>query len=180
MQTDAAVVRASLRTPHEFSALFDRHFDAVHAFAQRRVGSDLAAEIAAETFTHAFARRRSYDVSRPDARPWLLGIASNLLRRHWRSEHRRLSAYARAVERTDAPVRGRVSDELIAALDALSKDERETLFLYALADLSYDEIAAALGCPVGTVRSRLSRARGRLRAELRGATPHDLEESVHA
>ena len=180
MQTDAALVRASLDSPRAFGGLFDRHFDTVHAFAQRRVGTDLAAEIAAETFTRAFARRRTYDLRRADARPWLLGIASNLLRRHWRAERRRLTAYARAVGPSDTPAPQHVSEEVVAALDALSRDERETLFLYALAELSYDEIAAALDCPVGTVRSRLSRARGRLRSELRGGNPHDLEESVHA
>lgn len=178
MQTDGDLVRASLRSPHEFGALFDRHFDVVHGFAQRRVGSDLAAEIAAETFATAFARRRSYDISRPDARPWLLGIASNLLRRHWRTERRRIAAYSRALEPSHAPV-SHVSDEVVVALSSLSKDERETLFLYALADLAYDEIASALGCPVGTVRSRLARARGRLRAELRATNPRELEESVH-
>ena len=184
MRTDADLVRESLREPQAFAAVFDRHFDAVHAFAQRRVGPDLGAEVAAETFTRAFMRRRTYDLARADARPWLLGIASNLLRRHWRSERRRLIAYARAADRADATGMPNVSEEVVAALTTLSKDERETLFLYALADFSYEEIAAALDCPVGTIRSRLARARGRLRVQLRGgshgAHAHDVEESIHA
>jgi RNA polymerase sigma factor (sigma-70 family) len=95
-----------------------------------------------------------------------LGIAANLLRRHWRTERRRLEAYARAAAR-HAPredLSARV--EVVAALDSLSRDEREALFLFAVADLSYDEIADALEIPIGTVRSRLARARGRVRAHL--------------
>ena len=78
--TDAQAIGASLADPEAFAVLFDRHFDAIHGYAQRRVGPDLADEIAAETFTRAFDRRRRYDSSRDDARPWLLGIATNLLR----------------------------------------------------------------------------------------------------
>ena len=86
--TDADAIRASLGEPEMFAVLFDRHFDAVHAYAQRRVGPTLADEIAAEAFTRAFDRRGRYDLARVDARPWLLGIAANLLRQHWRSEKR--------------------------------------------------------------------------------------------
>ena len=97
--TDAQAIGASLADPEVFAVLFDRHFDAIHRYAQRRVGRDLADEIAAETFTRAFDRRRRYDTAREDARPWLLGIAANLLRRHWRTEKRRLDAYARSTVR---------------------------------------------------------------------------------
>jgi len=86
--TDADAIRASLGEPEMFAVLFDRHFDAVHAYAQRRVGPTLADEIAAEAFTRAFDCRGRYDLAPVDARPWLLGIAANLLRRHWRSEKR--------------------------------------------------------------------------------------------
>jgi RNA polymerase sigma factor (sigma-70 family) len=161
--TDAQAIGASLADPEVFAVLFDRHFDAVHGYAQRRVGRDLADEIAAETFTRAFDRRRRYDTTRADARPWLLGIAANLLRRHWRSERRRLDAYARSSGRGHRELSGPIAEELAAALRALPRREREPLLLFAWADLSYEEIAAALGLPLGTVRSRMSRARGRLR-----------------
>src|SRR5919201_6732319 len=95
--TDAQAIGASLADPEVFTVLFDRHFTAVHRYVQRRVGTDLADEVAAETFTRAFDERRRYDTSRADAKPWLLGIAANLLRRHWRSERRRLDAYVRSV-----------------------------------------------------------------------------------
>ena len=160
--TDAQAIGASLADPEVFAVLFDRHFDAIHGYAQRRVGPDLADEIAAETFTRAFDRRRRYDTARKDARPWLLGIAANLMRRHWRSERRRLEAYARSAQHEQGELSGPIAAELAAALKALPRREREPLILFAWADLSYDEIAVALGLPLGTVRSRISRARGRL------------------
>jgi RNA polymerase sigma factor (sigma-70 family) len=163
--TDAEVIGASLADPEAFAVLFDRHFDAIHGYVQRRVGPTLADEIAAETFTRAFDRRRRYDVSRENARAWLLGIAANLLRRHWRSERRRLEAYAKSGDRDDAELPGPLAAELAAALTALPLREREPLLLLAWADLSYEEIAQALGIPIGTVRSRISRARTKLRGQ---------------
>ena len=179
---DAAVIEASLADPHRFGTVFDRHFDAVHGFAERRLGADLADEIAAETFVRAFDLRGKYDRRRGDARPWLLGIAANLLRRHWRTERRRLAAYARAgAERESAPDQVAGLGELAGALDDLTKDERDVLLLYALAELSYEEIAVALKMPIGTVRSRLARARRRLRARHVGqpVPPTEIEEPFH-
>jgi RNA polymerase sigma-70 factor, ECF subfamily len=163
--SDAFVIECSLERPQVFASIFDRHFDAVHDYARRRLGRTLAEEIASETFMHAFDRRGSFDRSRADARPWLFGIAANLMRRHWRTERRRLNALARL----EAPVNDAAADErehLIDALDSLPAREREALLLFALADLSYDQIAEALDVPIGTVRSRLARARNRVRAHL--------------
>jgi RNA polymerase sigma-70 factor (ECF subfamily) len=176
--TDAQAIRASLQDPEVFATLFDRHFDAVHGYAQRRVGSDLADEVAAETFTRAFDRRRRYDQSREDARPWLLGIAANLLRRHWRSERRRLDAYARSAGREHGELTGPIAAELASALKALPRREREPLLLLAWADLSYEQIAFALELPVGTVRSRISRGRARLRASETAESPKEAANSV--
>ena len=161
--TDAQAIAASLADPEAFAVLFDRHFDAVHGYARRRVGPDLADEVAAETFTRAFDHRRRYDRSREDARPWLLGISANLLRRHWRTERRRFDAYARSAGAGGGEPSGRVSAELVAALKRLPRREREPLLLLAWADLTYEQIAFALDLPVGTVRSRISRGRARLR-----------------
>ena len=161
--TDAQAIDASVAEPEVFSVLFDRHFATVHGYVQRRVGPELADEIAAETFARAFDRRRRYDTSREDARPWLLGIAANLLRRHWRSERRRLDAYARSSRREHGELSGPLAAELAAALKRLPRREREPLILLAWADLSYDEIGVALDIPIGTVRSRISRARAKLR-----------------
>jgi RNA polymerase sigma factor (sigma-70 family) len=160
--TDAQAIGASIVDPGVFAVLFDRHFDAIHGYAQRRVGRDVADEIAAETFTRAFDRRR-YDMTRADARPWLLGIAANLMRRHWRTERRRLDAYARSAARGQTELPDPLAGELAAALNAMPRREREPLLLFVWADLTYDEIAVALELPLGTVRSRISRARARLR-----------------
>lgn len=172
---DSDAILASKRSPDGFAAIFDRHFDAVHAYLQRRVGPDLADELSAQTFLAAFDARGSYDPAQPNARPWLFGIATNLLRRHHRDEVRQFRAYARtAVDpvtdafdgieaRLDATQMRR---ELVEALADLPAEELDALLLYAWAELSYPEIACALGIPTGTVRSRLSRARGRIRAAL--------------
>lgn len=181
--SDADAIRSSRRDPRAFVAVFDRHFDAVYAYAQRRVGPELAEEVAAETFMRAFDRRRTFDVSRADARPWLLGIAANLLRRHWRTERRRLEAYGRAAAAapSDSHPPGARAD-LAAALAELSEGDRAAILLFAWADLSYAEIAAALDVPIGTVRSRIARARRRLRERLGSDTDlqsRPAQESTH-
>jgi RNA polymerase sigma factor (sigma-70 family) len=175
---DSDAISASLSTPEAFAAVFDRHVDTIHGYLQRRVGRDLADELCSQTFLVAFDRRDRYDLSRPDAGPWLFGIATNLLRRHHRTEVRQLRAYARAAqdpvthpfdgveERVDASGERR---RLVEALSELSDEERDTLLLYAWAELSYAEIADALEVPVGTVRSRLARARARVREPLEAA-----------
>ena len=177
--TDAQAIAASLADPEVFALLFDRHFNAVHGYAQRRVGRDLADEVAAETFTRAFDQRRRYDLTRDDASPWLLGIAANLLRRHWRSERRRFDAYARSLSPVAGEPSAALGVELVAALKRLPRREREPLLLLAWADLTYEQIAFALGLPVGTVRSRISRGRARLRSPDTGSEkPQEAANSV--
>jgi RNA polymerase sigma factor (sigma-70 family) len=164
---DSAAIRRSLSEPRAFASVFDRHFDAVHGYIQRRVGRDLADDLAAETFARAFDRRRRYDLRYPDARAWLLGIATNVMRRHWRTERRRLEALSRAAAQPAAEDAGEaVRAELLTALRLLSRRDREAVLLFAWADLSYEEMAIALEVPVGTVRSRLARARRHLRERL--------------
>jgi RNA polymerase sigma factor (sigma-70 family) len=164
--TDAVLIERSLVEPHAFASIFDRHFDAVHGYARRRLGRSVAEEVASETFVRAFDRRASFDLSRVDARPWLFGIAANLMRRHWRTERRRLRALDRLQPAGTEDASRAERADLVAALDALPAREREALLLFALADLSYEEIADALDVPIGTVRSRLSRARDRIRKQL--------------
>lgn len=157
-----------------FDAAFEAEFASLHRYLARRLGASAADDLAAETFAVAFRSWDRLDRARP-VRPWLYGIAANLVRHHWRKERRMLRAYARtgvdpvladddsAVERVDAEARHR---ELADALAQLRPDEREILLLHAWADLADSEIAAALGLPVGTVKSRLSRTRERLRNQL--------------
>jgi RNA polymerase sigma-70 factor (ECF subfamily) len=164
--SDGRLLQRSLDDPRAYGEVFERHFDALFGYAARRVGRQLAEEIATETFTQAFDRRRTFDFDRDDAAPWLFGIAANLLRRHWRTERRRLAAYARATDRGETDPDEVSRTDVLAAVDRLSGDEREALFLFAVADLSYEEIAVALAVPVGTVRSRLARARERIRRDV--------------
>jgi RNA polymerase sigma factor (sigma-70 family) len=180
---DNAIVERALADPEAFTALFDRYADDVHRYVVRRLGSDAAEDVTAETFTVAFARRARFDLSRPDARPWLLGIATNLIRGHRRTELRRWRAMARAVpaateeaegDRVAARVTAQAARrELAAALARLSPSQRDVLLLHAWAELDYDGIAVALGVPVGTVRSRLHRARAVLRDVLGPELPAD-------
>jgi RNA polymerase sigma factor (sigma-70 family) len=185
---DSDAISASATSPAEFAAIFDRHFDAVHAYLQRRLGRDLADELTAEAFLIAFDSRARYNISRPDARPWLFGIATNLAHRHHRRELRELRAYARSAAdpvldafdgveaRLDASGLRR---QLVEGLAAVPAEERDALLLFAWADLSYAEVAEALGVPVGTVRSRLSRARDRLRTALGEETSSTELEPIH-
>jgi RNA polymerase sigma factor (sigma-70 family) len=157
-----------------FDAVFAAEFGALHRYLRRRVGVDGADDLAAATFATAYKNWERFDSARP-VRPWLYGIAANLMRHYWRGERRMLTAYARTgvdpvlsgddevVERVDARARRR---ELAAALAALRPQDREILLLHAWAELSDSEIAAALSLPLGTVKSRLYRTRERLRNRL--------------
>jgi RNA polymerase sigma factor (sigma-70 family) len=102
-------------------------------------------------------------------RPWLYGIATNLLRRHVRVEERRCRSLARAAAADRPPTAGGEAEDrldaqalrrpLAAALATLNRGDRDVLLLTAWADLTYAEIATVLDIPIGTVRSRLNRAR---------------------
>jgi RNA polymerase sigma-70 factor, ECF subfamily len=170
---DAMVIERSLREPDRFSEIFDRHYGDIHGYASRRLGPSLADDVAAETFLIAFDRRRRYDRSQPSARPWLYGIASNLIARHHRAEMRQYRALARvgAPLPVDDDADGRIDAaaqraRLAAALLEIAERDREVLLLVAWAQLSCEEAARALGIPAATARSRLHRARRRTRAAL--------------
>src|SRR5215218_4283616 len=93
--SDSEALGASRADPRAFVVIFERHFDAVNRYLRRRVPADLADDLAAETFVRAFQHRRRYRAQRDDARPWLFGIAMNLVREHLRHEQRELRAFAR-------------------------------------------------------------------------------------
>jgi RNA polymerase sigma-70 factor (ECF subfamily) len=186
--TDAEVISRSLDDPACFSILWDRHAREIHRYVVRRIGVTAADDVTADVFLVAFRRRHSFDLRRPASRPWLYGIAANLVGKHRRSEVRALRALARTgldpvaaswSDEADARVTASTqSRALAAALAALSADDRHTLLLVAWADLTYAEVAEALDIPVGTVRSRLNRARTRLRVALGG--PPDAPDAPDA
>lgn len=174
LESDAGAIRRSLEDGRAFSVIFSRHFATIHSYLARRVGSQLADDLGAEVFRQAFEGRHRYHLDRECARPWLYGIATNLLRRHHRSERRRMLAYSRAASATgpgedqfgwvDDVVDGEaVAASLATALLRLAPSDRDTLLLFAWENLTYDEIGQALSVPTGTVRSRLHRARRQVR-----------------
>jgi RNA polymerase sigma factor (sigma-70 family) len=173
-ESDAAVIRASLDEPGRFGEIFDRHATVVFRFLVRRVGVDAAESLLGEVFRVGFEKRAAYDCERPGARPWLYGIATNLIAHHRRSEARRLRATAKMLTRhraTEDPAEAIASrldavdvlPRVAEALALLPDGERDALLLYAWEELGYEEIASALGVPIGTVRSRINRARQSLR-----------------
>ncbi|MCD0450685.1 RNA polymerase sigma factor [Actinocorallia sp. API 0066] len=161
-----------------FTDVYDRHFDVIYGYVAGRLGAQTADDVAAETFTTAFRYRARFDPARGSVRAWLFGIATNLVARHQRAEARHYRALARTVAEPPAAshesrvvtavAAQRLQPQLAAALAALPARERDVVLLAALADLSHAEIAQALGIAYGTVGSRLSRARAKLRAALEG------------
>jgi RNA polymerase sigma-70 factor (ECF subfamily) len=178
---DSEIIRRSRYEPERFAVLFQRHAVGLGWYVTRRLGPDLAQDIVAETFLAAFRQRGGYDLSRPNALPWLHGIAANLIRRHHRDEGRKL----RALQRTGVdPVAGSAADHVearlaadatsravAAAIASLNTAQRDVVLLVTWAELTYDQVAQALGVPEGTVRSRMHRARAQLRAALGGIDP---------
>jgi RNA polymerase sigma factor (sigma-70 family) len=186
--TDSDLIRLSATSPETFGAIFDRHAVPIHRYLARRAGRVLADDLMGETFLIAFRGRETYDLRRPDALPWLYGIAANLLRGHQRTEIRQYRALARtgvdpALAADDDRVLARVvaADHvraLAAVLARLPVGEREVLTLISQAQLSYAEAAQALDIPIGTVRSRLHSARRRVRAALDDFPELDLTDGT--
>ncbi len=167
--------------PDVVAALFDRHASQVYRYCARRVGPDLAEDIVGEVFV-VVQRRRDRIGAGPEVLPWLYGIATNLLRAHRRAEIRAYRALertgvdplggasgivegheARSAQKADAAA---VARGIAGALARLPRKQREVLLLFAIAELSYAEIAEAMGIPLGSVQSSLHRARASMRAAL--------------
>lgn len=173
-----------------FGLLFERHGRAVYNFAFRRLANWTAAEDAAsEVFLVAWRRRAEVVFSNEleSVLPWLLGVATNHLRNVRRGETRAGVALARLDIHEAQPdfsdeVIGRLGDEarmaeVLGLLDELPEHERDVLALCAWSGLDYEGAAVALAVPVGTVRSRLSRARAHLQ-ELLTPNGHGLERDA--
>ncbi|MEU0525779.1 RNA polymerase sigma factor [Streptomyces niveus] len=187
---DATVIRQSQEHPEAFALLYDRHAADIHRYAARRLGDGAADDITADTFLTAFRIRARFDTTRESARPWLYGIAANLIGKQRRKEVRGLRALARTgrdpvaeswVERADSRVTAESAQAALAgAVAALSGGDRHVLLLVAWADFTYQEVADALSIPVGTVRSRLNRARRKVRTALGDDDPTRVTDVAEA
>ena len=160
-----------------FGELYERHAQAVFAFCARRSGDlALADDLTSVVFLEAWRRRRSVQLAGTSVLPWLLGTAHNVMRNQRRSLRRHRAALARlsvdgaspsgedeAIARVDAQ---RALSAALREVDRLSHEQRDAVNLVLWGGLSYDDAACALGVPVGTVRSRIARARAALGVSL--------------
>jgi len=171
------------RDGEAFSLLFARHANAVYTHCFRRTGSwSTAEDLTSVVFLEAWRKRRDVRLAGESVLPWLLAVANNATRNAERSLRRHRQLIARLPEAGSVPdiaedVSKRADEEqamrlILAALQDLGEPERDVLALVDWAGLSYAEAAAALGIPAGTVRSRLTRARQRLRERAAGAARH--------
>jgi RNA polymerase sigma-70 factor (ECF subfamily) len=184
-EDDAALITRSLANPEQFAALFHRHAPVIQRYVTRRIGAHAADDVVAETFLVAFRQRAAYRTECANAVPWLYGIATNLVGRHRRAEVRQLRILVRCgVDPVVEPFTDRVDDQVSAAsvnarlgagLARLPAAQRDALLLVAWGGLSYDQVAIATGVPLGTVQSRISRARKRLRQSLGDLDPAGAE-----
>jgi RNA polymerase sigma-70 factor (ECF subfamily) len=179
--TDEAVLAESLACPELFGELYARYFADIYRYMAARIGPDVADDLAAETFLAAFRRKHTFDPRLGAVRPWLYGIATNLIAGHRRAESRRYAALARigidaAVQDDEEQIAQRLTAwqarrSLARALARLPDRDRDVLLLTAVGELSYAEVAFALSVPEGTVASRLNRARRRLAAAFGPGNP---------
>lgn len=166
-----------------FDPLFERHARSVYNFCFRRTADwALAEDLMSVVFLEAW-RHRDAHLDHQSALPWLLGIATNVLRNHGRSLQRYRAALDRVVPPSPQPdfaeeLAQRLDDErrmarVLILISGLSVEDQEVLALCVWSQLSYEEAAEALEIPVGTVRSRLARARARLR-DLESSNGHGI------
>ena len=155
-------------TDAEFQAVFEEHKDAVYRFAWRMSGSPAAAEdITQDAFVSLLRHPDRFDAARGTQRAFLLGIARNLALKHWRAEHRFESLDDEAIVAAGVDLdRGEVGDIVGRAVRALRPLQREVVILAEYEELTLAEIAHAVDADVGTVKSRLHRARENLRRML--------------
>ncbi len=150
-----------------FRALFAAHYSAVYGYAVRRVGSDEAADVAAETFAVAWRRRRSVP-DEPATLLWLYGVARRVVANTRRSHRRRRQLTERIEEFEPTTPVIETDLDLTRALDQLSDKDREILLLAAWEGLDPSGLGDVLGCSPNTAAVRLHRARRRLEDVMQG------------
>ena len=176
MRSDARILGDSVSEPAMFSSLYERHLRAVASYVARRTGPGLSEDLTAEVFVRAFRKRAVFRDEHGSALPWLMGIANNLIADHRRAERRRLEMLRRLATTRPVSVEADgavLAPELVGELLRLPAADRDTLLLVVWGELSYAEAATALSVPIGTIRSRIARARHRLGAAIgQAADPH--------
>jgi RNA polymerase sigma-70 factor (ECF subfamily) len=168
--SDAQLTRSAHGDSAAFTHLVKTHSSALHGYFARRMPA-VSEDLLAETWLQAFAARRTFDPARGSARGWLFGVAHNVLAQHLRRAGRTEPVPGPDVtdpwqvvdQRLDAAA---MAPALRRALAELPVEERELLLLISWEQLTPSEAAAVVGIPAGTARSRLHRARGRLRDRL--------------
>lgn len=175
--TDASVITRSRTHPAAFAELFDKYATRIARYAAAKVRACDVQDVVSDTFCIAFDKRDTFDTTYRSALPWLFGIAHNVVRNHTRRAHRAvpvgtdtLSALDTAQDPTDDTITRldakRDIHTIRAALRTLPDTDAEPLILYAVANLSYSQIADTLDLPKGTVKSRINRARKTLETAL--------------
>jgi RNA polymerase sigma-70 factor (ECF subfamily) len=172
--TDAALLAQSAAGDEAaFVELYRRRRDDVYRFAYALTRSrSFAQDATQEVFLKVLENTGRFDAAKGTARAWLFGCARHVVIDRLRAENRRSDEAPEQVTGADQELRVLSEQRLVrlhAAIAGLPLEYREALVLCELAELPYAETAAVLGCPVGTVRSRLHRARGLLTASLRAA-----------
>lgn len=169
-----------------FVALYRKHRDAVYRFALLYAGSPaIAADVTQDTFVHFMTQTNQFDPLRGSIGAWLCGVARNIARkqigvREAATDPSELADEARMHESQvdyDSPLdrvlRGELAEQVRRAVASIAPHYRDVLILCELSDLSYAEAAQVCGIDIGTVRSRLSRARTQLAQRLEAYTPSD-------
>ena len=160
-------------TDAEFQAVFDAHKDAVYRFVWRMARSPAAADdITQDVFVALLRSPDRFDPGRATLRAFLLGIARNLVLKHWRAEHRFEPLDEGEMTDPFDIGRGDIGEMVGRAVGALGPLQREVIILAEYEGLTLGEIARAVDADVGTVKSRLHRARENLRRLLAPLRSH--------
>ena len=170
-------------TDAEFRAVFEQNKDAVYRFAWRMCGSPVVAEdIAQEVFLTLLRQPGRFDPARGALRSFLLAIARNLALKRWRDEQRRVELWDEVGDEIAIPaidLQGReIAEAVSAAVASLPPLQREVLILAQYEELSLEEIARAVDAEIGTVKSRLHRARENLKRMLAPLKPRNVGRSI--
>ena len=171
----ALLARMKQGDEQAFAALYRRHKDSVYRFALLYCGSPaVASDVAQDTFLHFITQPGQFDPTRGSVGAWLCGIARNLARKHFNHREDATDPHDLQDDRAmgeahvdrDSPLerllRAEAAEEVRQAVAAIAPHYRDVLILCELSELSYAEAAQVCGIDIGTVRSRLSRARSLL------------------